>query len=107
MDDIFIYRGDTQTQRITATQNKTLLPLNGYTVYFTVMRDINDISTTVISKSQLVASTPATTECLIKLTGADTSIPAGNYTYEAVLELAGEQMTMIQGKFTIGLRLKR
>jgi len=103
MDDITIYRGDTHTLRVTATLNNALIPLNNYTVYFAVWQDLRD-ATAQITKTVVVPATPAVNYALVPLSGSDSAIVPGDYTYEVVLSLAGEDMTIGQGKFTILLR---
>jgi len=69
---------------ITEGENETPKNINGYTIYFTVKNNINDLTDddvkAIISKS--VVATSEVGLCTISLTTSDTSINPGSYMYD-------------------------
>jgi hypothetical protein len=85
--DLDIIRGDTKTWRLEFSRNNAPIPLYGYTIYFTIKTDPNDV-TPVLQK---IIIPPDNAESLagisrIILSTSDTDIDIDTYFYDMKLQ---------------------
>lgn len=98
-----LIKGDTKTWRLEFYNNNEPIPLFGYTVYFTVKVNFND----VVAILQKIIICPNNSEssagiCRIELSTTDTDKNLGTYIYDMKLEkLPDYRETFSQGELNI------
>jgi hypothetical protein len=88
---ITIDRGQTYSGTITITQDGAAKDITGYTIFFTVKKNTNDLDDTdddkaLISKNITSHTNAAGGISLLSLTTSDTSINPGTYFYDIKLK---------------------
>jgi hypothetical protein len=99
-----IVRRDTKNYKLQITQNGVAVDVSGWTIYYTVKTDFNDVdSSALISKNVLIPSNSESMAGItyLALSSSDTALPVGEYFYDIKLIDTGSRVTFMSGKLDI------
>jgi hypothetical protein len=101
--NLFIKRGDTKTYTLYfEDDNDVRLDITGWTIFFTVKANVDDLDTAAYIKKTITSHTnPTNGETQISLTSSDTS-EVGNYIYDIQYKSnIGTIKTVLEGYLSI------
>ena len=99
-----IVRRDTKNYTIRLTQNGVAVNISGWSIYFSVKSDFNDLdASAVLSKNVLIPtnSESAAGIAYLPLTSSETALSVGEYFYDIKLISTGNRVTFMSGKLSI------
>lgn len=99
-----VKKGDTKPLTLYFTnENKTAIAITGWTIFFTVKKEIDDIDDDAVIKKTITNHTdPENGKSELKLSSSDTNIDSGNYLYDIQIKnTLGEIRTILEGIFTV------
>lgn len=95
---------DTKTYTFKLRRNNAPVNISGWSLYFTVKTDFNDLdSAAKISKTVIFSSNADSVNGIgyLSLTSHDTTLPIAEYFYDAKFVDTGMRETFLRGKFII------
>ena len=103
-NDLTIYRGDDKTWTLAFTDSTgTAIDITGYTIYFTVKINSNDIDDNAVITKDITSHTdPTEGETEIVLTNSDTDLPIKKYWYDIQMKDGSDKITtVLEGRFIV------
>lgn len=106
--DLEAVQTETKKYKIDVINDDGVVPLYGYTLFFTVKSSLNDLDANALIKKTVVCPDDANSLAghgFISLTYTDTNIPAGNYYYDIFIQSTGVTLRkpVLRGKYKINL----
>jgi hypothetical protein len=95
---------DTKNYTVRLTQNGVAVDISGWSIYFTVKTNFNDLdASAVLSKNILIPSNAESQAGIayLPLTSAETNLAIGTYYYDIKLIDTGYRVTFSSGKLNI------
>lgn len=102
--NLSVVRGDDKSYLITITDgDEVAIDITGWTVFFTVKEDIDDLDAVAkIQKDIITHTDPTNGVTTITVTDVDTALDIGNYYYDVQVKRGdGTIVTILSGVFTI------
>ena len=102
--DLALVKSDTKTYTLTIKNDGVAVDISGWSLYFTVKDDYEDLDADAIITKNVVFPANASSIAgigYLPLTSIDTDVALGNYKYDMKLIDNDSQETFMRGKYNI------